>query len=125
LTVLLIEFREWDMCSNVPKGENDKQPGRVGNILPGLLKGLGLDRKMEEVRLFRRWPEIVGAAIASRSRPREIKRGELVIEVENNVWMQEIRFHENAIIERVAKEFPRIELSGIRLTLKKERGTGK
>ncbi|UCF04514.1 MAG: DUF721 domain-containing protein [bacterium] len=103
-------------------GRGKKQPSRrVGAILPGVLRNLGLEGKMEETRLLQQWPEIVGEAVSRRSRPREIRRGLLFIEVADNVWMQEIRFHQKEILARIKECFPKLALKGIRLELDKKR----
>ena len=102
----------------------EKRSGNVGDIIPGVLKGLGLDAKMEEARLLRQWPDIVGEAVSRRSRPREIRRGLLVIEAENNVWMQEISFHRKQIKKRIMERFPRLEIREIRLVIEREKTKG-
>lgn len=99
-----------------------KQAVGIGDILPGVFKSLGLEEKVEEGKLIDAWPEIVGEAVSKRSRPRAVKRGTLVVGVENNVWMQEIRFHQTKILERIRKRFPKINVKEIRLELERERG---
>jgi len=93
----------------------------VGDILPAVLRTLGLDRKFEEGRLRREWHGVVGDALARRSRPRFVKGGRLFIAVENNAWMQEIRFHQREIVERVRELFPDLDIHEIRLTLEREK----
>lgn len=95
---------------------------RIGEILPGVFKNLGLEVKMEEVRLHREWGEIVGEAVAGRSRPGAVRDGVLMIVVENNVWMHEIRFHRKEIINRIGQKFPKLAVNEIRLELGRERG---
>ena len=104
---------------SVKKG---KTAERIGNLLAGVFRGLGLDDKVEEKRLAEEWAEIVGAAVAQRCRPRGITRGTLIIDVDNNVWMQEIRFHQTEILEKIAQRFPKLAVKGIRLKLTRERG---
>ncbi len=94
---------------------------RVGDLLPRVLKGLGLEGKLEEGRLREEWPRIVGGAIASRSRPRTVRGATLVIDVVNNVWMNEIQFHRSEIVRKIRKEFPSLEIEDIRLKLERER----
>ncbi len=95
---------------------------KVGDILPEVMKGLGLDAKLKETQLAREWREIVGAAMAKRSSPSGARSGVLLVEVENNVWMQEVRFHQREIIARIRKRFPELGIEGLRLVLKRERG---
>jgi predicted nucleic acid-binding Zn ribbon protein len=95
---------------------------KVGDILPGVMKGLGLDVKFREADLIRRWPEIVGETMALRSKPIVIKDRILLVAAENNVWMQEIRYHQRGIIEKIREVFPELEVEGLRLLLERERG---
>jgi predicted nucleic acid-binding Zn ribbon protein len=100
----------------------NKQAASIGDILPAVFKRLGLEEKVEEGRLTSAWPAVVGEALARRSRPRGVKRGVLVVEAENNVWMQELRFHQAEILDRVRERFPKLAVKGIRLELERERG---
>ena len=99
----------------------DKASARVGDILPRVLELMGLEDKFEEARLLRGWAEVVGAVIAKKSRARALRDGILYIEVENSVWMQELWFHQKQIIERIKKDFPKIEITGIRLEIEREK----
>ena len=49
-----------------------------------------------------------------------LKDGILFIEVENSVWMQELWFHQKQIIERIKKEYPKVEVKGVRLEIERE-----
>lgn len=94
---------------------------QVGDLLPGVLKELGLEEKLEEGRLRREWPRIVGEAIARRSMPVRARGATLIVEVQNNVWMNEIQFHRREIVRKIRKEFPRLKIEDIRLELERER----
>lgn len=94
---------------------------RVGDLLAGALKELGLEGKLEEGRLREQWPRIVGEAIAQRSRPATVRGVTLIIEVENNVWMNEIQFQRSEIIRKINEEFPTLKIEDIRLRLERER----
>ena len=98
-----------------------KQAKNVGDILPKVIKNLGIEDRMQEARLREEWREIVGDVVAERCRPGEIKGGMLFIEVENNVWMQEIRFHQRDMIVRIKKRFPDLGVREIRLVIGRER----
>ncbi len=65
-------------------------------LLPGLvqesLAGLGLAERLREAEIWRIWPEVVGEALACRTRPLRIINGTLTVAVSSAPWMQEIRF---------------------------------
>ncbi len=94
---------------------------KVGDILPGVMKSLGLDVKLREANLVQEWRSVVGEAVASRSKPTVVRKHILLVEVENNAWMQEIRFLQRKIVERIREQFPELEVEGLRLMLERER----
>ena len=93
----------------------------MGDLLPGVLKELGLEGRLEEGRLREQWPRIVGEAIARKSRPLTVRGVTLIIEVVNNVWMNEIQFHRSEIIRKIHEEIPMLKIEDIRLKLERER----
>ena len=94
----------------------------IGNILPGVLNNLGLDKAFDEARLRKEWSRIVGEPMSSRCYPTKVREGVLYIAVENNVWMQEIRFLQKQIVKRIKESFPELEIKGIRIGLERESG---
>ena len=74
---------------------------------------------MDEGRLVREWPLLVGDLLASKSSPLEIKDGVLTVEVRDNSWMQEIRFHQKRIIEKINERFPGLGVTSIRLRMER------
>ena len=101
-----------------------KNSESIGKILPAVIRNLGIEQKMEEVSLRSRWREVVGDTIAARSRPLDIRGGTLFVAVGNNVWMQEMRFHETRIIERIKHRFPGLKVAEIRLVIERDVNNG-
>lgn len=97
-----------------------KSPSSVGEILPGVLKGLGLEERLEEKRLRQEWAKIVGESVSQRCRPGAIRKGTLVVAVANNVWMQELQFHRKRIVAKIGEIFPGLQIKNIRLKLERE-----
>jgi predicted nucleic acid-binding Zn ribbon protein len=98
-----------------------KGPGRVGDIIPAVLRMMGLESRMDEGRLVREWPLIVGELLASKSAPLDIRKGVLTVEVRDSSWMQEIRFHQKRIIEKIRDRFPDLGITGIRFRMERVR----
>ncbi len=94
---------------------------RIGDLLPRVLKGLGLEGRLEEGRLRAEWKSVVGEAIGDRSRPLRVRGKTLLVEVENSTWMNEIQFHRNEIVRKVNAGFPKLKIDEIRLQLERER----
>mgnify|MGYP001036827968 FL=1 len=98
----------------------DQTSARIGDILPRVLSLMGLDDKLEEAKFMKRWEAVVGAVVAARCRPREIREGILYVGVESSVWMQELWFHRDEIVGRIKQEYPGIAVKGIRLEIERE-----
>lgn len=98
-----------------------KGPGSVGDIIPAVLRILGLEDRMDEGRLVKEWSLVVGDLLALKSSPLQIRAGVLTVEVRDNSWMQEIRFHQKRIIEKINDRFPGLGVTEIRLRMERVR----
>ncbi|MGB9082910.1 MAG: DUF721 domain-containing protein [Desulfuromonadaceae bacterium] len=56
------------------------------------LVGLGLAERLREAEIWRIWPDVVGATLATRACPVRIINGTLTVAVSSAPWMQELRF---------------------------------
>ncbi|MDR4500927.1 MAG: DUF721 domain-containing protein [Nitrospirales bacterium] len=71
------------------------------SLVPSIAKSYGLDVKILESRLLRDWPKIVGASLASHTRPESIKFRKLVLIAENSAWLQQLVFLKPMILEKL------------------------
>ena len=76
-----------------------------GSILSGLSKRLGLESRLLELRLQRRWHELVGEPMASHTRPAQIRFKKLYLVVRNSVWLQQLTFLKPALLTKLQAEF--------------------
>jgi predicted nucleic acid-binding Zn ribbon protein len=56
------------------------------------VRELGLAERLQEAEIWKVWEEVVGAAVAARTRPLRIINGTLTVAVSSAPWMQELRF---------------------------------
>ncbi len=101
-----------------------KKETPIGDIIPDVLRRMGVKKRLSEGALVREWPEIVGEALARRSSVRDLRDGVLFIEAQNNVWMQEINFLQKRILAKIRDRYPDLDINGIRLFIDRERGEG-
>jgi predicted nucleic acid-binding Zn ribbon protein len=86
---------------------------RVGQILPALLRSIGLEKKFKEREILSLWPAIVGEDIAARTRAVRIEKGVLHIQVDHGAWIQELHFMEKTIIRRLREKAPTVDIRRI------------
>jgi hypothetical protein len=69
--------------------------------MDNFVKYLGMDERMQELKILEVWKECVGETIAKFSRPVDLKRNKLFVKVENAVWRFELSAKRNEIISRL------------------------
>lgn len=67
-------------------------PVSLGEIARQNLAVPGLAERLREAEIWRLWPDVVGATVASRAKPLRIIKGTLTVAVSSGPWMQELRF---------------------------------
>jgi len=72
------------------------------------VKHLGLDEKMQELKMLSVWQECVGDSIAKYSKPQYIKQKKLFVSVENAVWRYELSVRKEEIILRLNESLKKI-----------------
>ncbi len=92
---------------------------RIGALLPKALEELGLAKRLEEFKVVALWEEAAGKKIAERSEAVDVMDKTLVVEVDNNVWMQELTLLKPRILKKLAKAAKDSPIKDIRFQLKR------
>jgi predicted nucleic acid-binding Zn ribbon protein len=78
----------------------------LSDVVPGVLKGLGLDRRRAEAEIARVWNHLLDPTITAHAQPTGLRRGTLFVSVDSNVWLSEIvRYRYREILERLQHSF--------------------
>ena len=83
-----------------------RDPSLVREVLRSAFKRYGLDRELERYQFVAHWQEIVGPEIAKRTKPENIRGRNLIVEVADSVWAQELSFQKRVILNRLRKFIP-------------------
>lgn len=83
---------------------------KVAGLISPLLKtwGIGESVRLEDIK--RSWTEIVGEQISSHTLPVALKDGELTINVDSPLWLQQVSFFKDEIKRKLGP----FEITGIR-----------
>lgn len=71
------------------------------DVLDRWLKAYGLEDKMKEMEVVNAWPELMGVAVANRTKEISIKNGTLVLKLDSSVMRDELQHGKSIIIQRV------------------------
>lgn len=83
------------------------------DIISGLFNNRTLPFRPEDVDIWKVWDEVVGDAIAACARPSRIKKRRLMVTVSDPIWLQELRFLESGIREKLNHKLGRLAIDGI------------
>ncbi len=81
----------------------DDGPQSLDASLDVLSSQLGLAESRGMARLFARWEEIVGPAVAGHVRPQRLDRDVLVVTVDHPAWATQVRHLGDDLLDRVAE----------------------
>jgi predicted nucleic acid-binding Zn ribbon protein len=80
------------------------EPRSLGTSLDAVTKRLGLEDSKGVGRLFARWPEIVGPAMAGHVQPIRLDGDALVVSVDHPAWATQVRRLGDDLLDRVVEE---------------------
>jgi len=73
----------------------------LGTVLHSLIKTLGIEKNIEQYKIFDVWNTIVGEQIAKVAQPERIHNGVLIVAVSNAPWRTELTFRKKEILEKI------------------------
>lgn len=85
----------------------------LGKIIEKFLKNYGYAGIVKEHYVLANWEKIVGAEVASHTRPIRFDFGRLYVEVDSPVWRNELSFEKERILERIKEAVEGIEIEEI------------
>ena len=81
----------------------------LGSIIDKLMKAYGFEKKLKELDVIDAWPELMGKAVAHRTKSLKISNKVLYISMDSSVMRDELLHGKSIIIQRV-NEFAGTEL---------------
>jgi predicted nucleic acid-binding Zn ribbon protein len=89
-------------------------PQLIGEVLFPLLKKRGMASKFEEKALLKIWPKAVGPQIDSQTEPDSFRNGTLFVKTVSSVWVQQLHFMKEEIVNKLNELFGKIVVEEIR-----------
>lgn len=74
---------------------------RLQDILEEAVDVLGLRERLKAFRALLDWEQVVGKTVAAAAQPEALKEGKVFIAVKSNAWIQELRFQQETILQRL------------------------
>jgi predicted nucleic acid-binding Zn ribbon protein len=90
-------LREWQPFA----AEKTPAAPALAQLVPGVMKRLGLHQRLWESQLFSRWTEIVGEFNARVCQPASLRNGRLVVTVTHPAYIQELRPLKSLFLQKI------------------------
>lgn len=81
--------------------KKEKYPKTLKEVLGPLSSRLGLKERVQEMKIGDLWEKAVGKALAERTEPARLKDRILFVKVENSVWMQQLHFLKEVMMQKI------------------------
>jgi len=99
------------------KKKNQSRLQSIGEILFSSFKGKGVAAKIEENSLIKLWPKAVGQQIVLQTQPDCLKNGTLFIKTTSSVWVQQLHFMKEEILQKLNELAGKITVKDIRFSV--------
>jgi hypothetical protein len=99
------------------KKKNQSRLQSIGEILFSSFKGKGVAAKIEENSLIKLWPKAVGQQIALQTQPDCLKNGTLFVKTTSSVWVQQLHFMKEEILQKLNELAGKIAVKDIRFSV--------
>jgi predicted nucleic acid-binding Zn ribbon protein len=73
----------------------------LSEVIDKLMRAYRLDGKMKELDIIDAWPEMMGTAVANRTKEISIKNKILYLTMDSSVMREELAYGKQIIIERI------------------------
>ena len=91
-----------------------RHPQAIAEILAGLLAKRGYARELGTEELSTAWKNAAGELLAKHTRVGEVKRGVLEIVVANSMFMQELTFQKQIVLDKLIALVPEQKIKNLR-----------
>ena len=103
------------------KREKMPRPEAISEILAGVLKGRGFDKKIKQYSVFNIWEDLVGPTISKQTEPQKVQGETLVVLAKNASWVQELSFMKGMMLKKIQEKIPNSGIVDIKFISSKRR----
>lgn len=95
-----------------------RQPERINKTINSIIKDLRSVKKTTERRILELWPKISGKRISRHTKPTVLKKGCLVVNVDNPAWLYElVQRHRERLLKKIQAKVGEKKLVKIRFRI--------
>ena len=81
-----------------------KSPQPIGEVLKNVVEGLNQTKTQEIARIYSRWSNIVGKELFQHTRPASLRRGTLLVNVDDSAWFYQVNLQKEKLLQVLQKK---------------------
>jgi len=109
-------LHEWRPLLRGCDARTQKPASSANQLVPLVMKQLGLEERLQQSQVFYLWPSIVGSDIARHAQPVSLRNGLLVVGCDHPMWLQEITRYSKPLIFKKCRSGSEKKLSATSLS---------
>jgi len=78
-----------------------REPTLLGDVLRAVLARLPIADELANYPIWSEWTALVGPVIAQHARPKRLRRGVLIVDVDSAEWMHELHYLKRDLRDRL------------------------
>jgi predicted nucleic acid-binding Zn ribbon protein len=90
-----------------------RDPSALGDVMSALTDDLGWTPFLVESEIMDAWPDIVGAEVATRTKPVGVAEGVLTVLCESTAWATQLRIMSSQVLTKLLEAFPEAPISQV------------
>ncbi len=89
----------------------------VGEVIASLMTDGTLPYRPDDIEIWRVWKDVVGQTYAENAQPSKIRKKQLTVTVSDPIWLQELTFYKDTILEKINRKLGRKAVCGIKIVV--------
>lgn len=96
-------------------------PRLIGDVLKDVVENLSQAKKKEIFKIIAAWPNLAGKDFSHHAKPVSLKRGTLVVNVDESAWLYQANLQKEKLLMRLQKKAGGQKVQSIRFRIGKVR----
>ncbi len=100
-----------------PKRKRQKNLQKLGDVLQKTLKRFNISGNSIDRNIWDAWNKAIGPQVAAQTRPDKLRRDILFVKVSNSIWMHQLQFMKQEIIDKTNKFLGREVIKNVHFSI--------